>query len=80
MGKVFEQAQQDYEQCLANHAHVNGQYVDCRMWQSRVEKAAEFSGQAQEILAQNDEKWQRVADRVTLTQKGTGLPGNEPTT
>lgn len=60
MGEEYEDAQHAYEQAIANHAFVNGQYLDCRSWQVRVEKALEYEGQAQDVLAQNNEKWERL--------------------
>jgi hypothetical protein len=55
-----------YEQTIANHAFVNGQYLDCRAWQARVEKAMEFSGKAQELQGLNHEKWNRLVDKEEL--------------
>lgn len=66
LGMEYEQAQHQYEQCLANHAHVNGMYMNCREWQARVEKAIEYSGRAQELNAQNHEKWGRMLDKQQL--------------
>jgi hypothetical protein len=72
IAQKYEDAQNMYEQAIANHAFVNGQYIDCRSWQSRVEKVMEYNGQAQMVLAQNDEKWTRVEDKLALT--GRTLP------
>jgi hypothetical protein len=72
IGTKYELAQNAYEQAVANHAFVNGQYVDCRAWQARVEKVMEYNGRAQEILAQKDDKWGRMADKLELT--GRTLP------
>lgn len=76
LGQRYEAAQNDYEQKLANHAFVNGQYVACREWQSRVEKAMEYNGKAQELLAQNAGKWNRYTDKVALS--GKILPDEQP--
>lgn len=72
IGTKYENAQNAYEQAVANHAFVNGQYVDCRAWQARVEKVMEYNGMAQQVLAQKDEKWGRMADKLELT--GRTLP------
>jgi hypothetical protein len=64
-----ENAMHAYEQSIANHAFINGQYIDCRTWQTRVEKAMEFSGKAQEILGMRNEKWDRMTDKIELTGK-----------
>lgn len=69
IGKKYEDAQNQYEQSIANHAFVNGQYIDCRTWQARVEKVLEYNGQAQQILAQKSEKWDRLADKIELSGK-----------
>lgn len=67
IGEKYEVAQNAYEQAIANHAFVNGQFIDCRTWQSRVEKVMEYNGRAQEVLAQNDSKWIRMADKLELS-------------
>jgi hypothetical protein len=72
IAKKYEDAQNSYEQTIANHAFINGQYVDCRSWQARLEKTLEYNGQAQAILAQRDEKWVRMADKIELA--GRELP------
>lgn len=72
IAKQYEEAQYQYEQSIANHAFVNGQYVDCQSWKARVEKVLEFNGKAQEVLAQRDEKSIRLADKLELT--GRTLP------
>jgi hypothetical protein len=72
IGEKYEEAQYMYEQAVANHAFVNGQFVDCRSWQSRVEKVMEYNGQAQTVMAQNDKKWGRLDDKLALT--GRMLP------
>jgi len=72
IAKKYENAQNMYEQAIANHAFVNGQYIDCRAWQARVEKVMEYNGQAQEVLGMNDGKWNRMADKLELT--GRALP------
>lgn len=66
LGKEYEQAQNNYEQTLANHAFVNGQYMNCREWQGRIEKAMEFSGKAQEIGGLTGEKWSRLTEKIDL--------------
>lgn len=68
----FETAQHGYEQAIANHAFVNGQFIDCRTWQARVEKAIEYQGKTQELMALNNPKWNRLADKLALT--GRELP------
>lgn len=65
--REYAEATNSYEQSIANHAFINGQYIDCRAWQARVEKAMEYSGQAQAVLAQTHEKWGRYADKAALT-------------
>jgi hypothetical protein len=65
-GQEYENAQNTYEQAIANHAFVNGQYLDCRAWQARVEKAMEFSGKAQELQGLNSDKWNRMTDKEEL--------------
>jgi hypothetical protein len=72
VGEKYENAQHAYEQAIANHAFVNGQFIDCRSWQTRVEKVMEFNGHAQEVLGMRDGKWSRVADKLALT--GRELP------
>lgn len=72
LAEKYEEIQHVYEQSIANHAFVNGQFIDCRSWQARVEKVLEYNGGAQKILAQNDRKWGRVADKLELT--GRELP------
>jgi hypothetical protein len=72
IGTKYENAQHGYEQAIANHAFVNGQFVDCRTWQSRVEKVMEFNGRAQEVIAMNDPKWSRMDQKLQLT--GRALP------
>ncbi len=68
LGQEYETAQNTYEQSLANHAFVNGQYMNCREWQGRVEKAMEFGGKSQELFAQNNEKWNRLTDKMSLAR------------
>lgn len=65
-GEEYERAQNAYEQAIANHAFVNGQYLDCRAWQARIEKLMEFNGKAQELQGLNHEKWDRLMDKQTL--------------
>lgn len=72
IGKKYEDAQHGYEQAIANHAFVNGQFIDCRTWQSRVEKVMEYHGKAQEVLGMNNEKWSRLEQKLELT--GRVLP------
>lgn len=72
IGEKYENAQHAYEQAIANHAFVNGQFIDCRTWQARVEKALEFNGRAQEVLGMRNEKWDRLADKLQLS--GRMLP------
>lgn len=72
IAKKYETVQHTYEQAIANHAFVNGQFVDCRSWQARVEKVMEFNGKAQEVLGMKDKKWVRMADKLELT--GRALP------
>jgi hypothetical protein len=67
--KEFNNAINALLQATADHAFVNGQYIDTRSWQAKVDKALEFSGHAQEILAQNNDKWGRMDDKITLTGK-----------
>lgn len=66
IAKVYEDTAHRYEQAIANHAFLNGQYIDCRQWQSKVEKALEYSGAAQEILAENHDKIHRFMDKIDL--------------
>ena len=68
MGREYEDLQHAYEQAIANHAYVSGQYLDCRSWQARVEKALEYEGKARDVIAQNDDKLDR------LVRKNEGLP------
>lgn len=72
LAEEYENVQHAYEQSIANHAFVNGQFVDCRSWQARVEKVMEFNGKAQEVLGMNDKKWVRMADKLELS--GRTLP------
>lgn len=72
IAKKYEDVQHAYEQAIANHAFVNGQFIDCRSWQARVEKVLEYNGKAQEVLGMNNEKWNRMADKLELT--GRTLP------
>lgn len=67
IGQKYEDAQHGYEQAIANHAFVNGQFIDCRTWQARVEKVMEYSGKAQEVLGMKNEKWDRLSDKLELT-------------
>jgi hypothetical protein len=62
----FEDCQHAYEQAIADFAFMNGQYVDCRAWQVRIEKHMEYSGKAHEVLAQRDDKWSRMTDKAEL--------------
>ena len=64
--KEYADATNAWEQAIANYAFVNGQYLDCRAWQARVDKALEYAGKSQAILAQNDQKWGRHADKADL--------------
>lgn len=72
IGTKYETAQHGYEQAIANHAFVNGQFIDCRTWQARVEKALEYSGRAQQVTAMKDPKWSRMDQKLELT--GRTLP------
>ena len=72
IGKKYEDAQHGYEQAIANHAFVNGQYIDCQTWKARVEKVMEYNGKAQEVLGMRNEKWIRMHDKLELT--GRELP------
>ena len=63
-GDEYRAATLAYEQSIADHAFINGQYLNTRMWQTRVQKALEYQGHSQEILAQNDEKWSRFQNRI----------------
>lgn len=65
-GMEYERAQNAYEQAIANHAFVNGQYLDCRTWQARIEKGMEFEGKAQELNGLTHDKWDRFADKEAL--------------
>jgi hypothetical protein len=69
VAEKYENATHAYEQAIANHAFVNGQFIDCRSWQARLEKVMEFSGKAHEVLAMRDEKWNRMADKIELTNR-----------
>lgn len=69
IGEKYENAQHGYEQAIANHAFVNGQFIDCRTWQARVEKAMEFSGRAQDVLAMKNPKWNRLSEKLELSGK-----------
>lgn len=73
LGEEYEIRQHEYEQAIANHAFINGQFLDCKAWQTRVEKALEYSGNAQAVLAQNSEKYSRMIDRMTLNGE-MGIP------
>lgn len=75
VGIEYEQATNAYEQAIANHAFLNGQYIDCLAWKVRVEKAMEFSGKSQEILAQNHAKDGRFIDKNFLA--GITVPGDD---
>lgn len=63
----YQTASQAYEQAIANHAFLNGQYIDCRGWLTRVDKAREYGGSAQAVLAERGEKWERFMDKATLS-------------
>ena len=63
----YEQATHAYEQAIANHAFVNGQYIDCKKWQAKIDKAMEYSDKSGEVLALRNEKWHRFSDRAELT-------------
>jgi hypothetical protein len=75
LGKEYEDAQNAYEQAIANHAFVNGQHFSCIEWQARVEKAMEYNGEAQALLGQKDDKWSRVVDKAERNKKV--VPGDE---
>lgn len=79
VGEEYEKVVNDFQQAIADHAFVSGEYTETRRWQARVEKAEEYSGKAQEILGQNDGKWARVGDRMDLAGLWgeTPLPGRE---
>lgn len=70
-GMEYENLSHQYEQAIANHAFVNGQYLSCREWQAKIEKAMEFSGKSQELNALNDGKWGRMLDKADLMK---GMP------
>lgn len=63
----FTAATQAYEQAIGNLGFVSGQYMEARRWQTRVEKAMEYSGKAQEVLAHRGEKWNRFQDKIDLS-------------
>ena len=66
IAQEYENAQHAYEQGIADFAFINGQYVDCKAWIVRIDKAMQYAGKSQELLAQTDEKWQRQADKMEL--------------
>jgi hypothetical protein len=78
LGKEFQAAQNLYEQALANHAHVNGQYFATRAFQVRAEKELEYECHAQEILAQRDDKWNRITDKIGNRDGKVMLPNESP--
>ena len=67
LGPEFEQATNAYEQAIANHAFVNGQYIDCKSWATKIDKAMEYSGKSGQILALRGEKWHRFENKQELT-------------
>ena len=68
IAQEYENAQHAYEQGIADFAFINGQYVDCKAWIVRIDKALEYAGKSQQVLAQNDEKWQRQFDKMELSK------------
>lgn len=74
VGEEYEKVVNDFQQAIADHAFVSGEYTETRRWQAQVEKAEEYAGKAQEVLGQNAGKWQRVGDRMDLA----GLWGEIP--
>jgi hypothetical protein len=53
-GKRYEDAVNDYEQKIADYAHLHGQYMFCRNLQMRIGKQLEYDNQAQKVIALND--------------------------
>lgn len=66
VAQKVEDATNTYEQAIANHAFINGQYIDSRAWQARVERVLEYNGGALKLMAEKDEKWVRMADKLEL--------------
>ena len=64
MSNEYLRARQAYEQTIADHAFVNGQHMDCLAWQSRIEKAMEYGGKAQELTALSADKLDRLAHKL----------------